>query len=50
MQAELLGLETETGDTVGHADPRGRWSELRAVGWHRAGGDTRQKDAGAARS
>ena len=24
MQAELLGLETETGDAVGHVDPRGR--------------------------
>lgn len=24
MQAELLGLETEAGDAVGHVDPRGR--------------------------
>lgn len=43
VQAELLGLETEAGDTVGHVDSLGRraWAS-RAVGWHRAGGGDRR--------
>lgn len=40
VQAELLGLEAEAGDAVGHVDPRGGGARASgAVGRHCAGGD-----------